>query len=122
MEHEFRRFRMTKLDVGSTPSLPASGPGSTKAWGCKRINPRPQSCLCPTTSGCPSKRRRRQAFALAGHGLQDSHIAYDFPLSFKNLGELKIFGAAIGKIWVKSGSLGQRHEIVWEKQIFVYQK
>ena len=39
---------MTKLDAGLTTSLPASDPGSTAAWGNKRINPRLQSCLCLT--------------------------------------------------------------------------
>ena len=36
---------MTKLDAGLITPLPASDPGSTAAWGSKRINPRPQSCL-----------------------------------------------------------------------------
>ena len=35
-------------------SLPASDPGSAAVWGSKRINPRPQSCLCLTWSGYPS--------------------------------------------------------------------
>ena len=35
-------------------SLPASDPGSAAVWGSKRINPRPQSCLCLAWSGCPS--------------------------------------------------------------------
>ena len=51
---------LTVLDASLTTSLPASDPGSTTACGSKRINPRPQSCLCLTWSGCPSKRRRRQ--------------------------------------------------------------
>ena len=34
--------------------LPASDPGSAAVWGSKRINPRPQSCLCLAWSGCPS--------------------------------------------------------------------
>ena len=34
-------------------SLPVSDPGSAAAWGSKRINPRPQSCLCLTWSGYP---------------------------------------------------------------------
>ena len=29
-------------------------PGSAAVWGSKRINPRPQSCLCLAWSGCPS--------------------------------------------------------------------
>ena len=29
-------------------------PGSAAVWGSKRINPRPQSCLCLTWSGYPS--------------------------------------------------------------------
>ena len=45
---------MTKLDAGLMTSLPASDLGSTAVWGSKRINPRPQSCLCLTWSGCPS--------------------------------------------------------------------
>ena len=45
-----------------TTSLPASDPGSTVAWGSKRINPRSQSCLCLTWSGCPSKQRRRENY------------------------------------------------------------
>ena len=51
MEHEVRWFWMTKLDAGLMTSLPASDPGSTVVWGSKRINPRPQSCLCLTWSG-----------------------------------------------------------------------
>ena len=35
-------------------SLPASDPGSAVVWGNKRINPRPQSCLCLAWSGCLS--------------------------------------------------------------------
>ena len=35
-------------------SLPASDPGSAAVWGSKRINPRPQSCLCLAWSGFPS--------------------------------------------------------------------
>ena len=34
-------------------SLPASDSGSAAVWGSKRINPRPQSCLCLTRSGYP---------------------------------------------------------------------
>ena len=45
---------MTKLDAGLMTSLPASDPGSTAVWGSKRINPRPQSCLCLAWSGYPS--------------------------------------------------------------------
>ena len=45
---------MTKLDAGLMTSLPASVPGSAAVWGSKRINPRPQSCLCLAWSGCPS--------------------------------------------------------------------
>ena len=40
-----------KLDAGLMTSLPASDPGSAAFWGSKRINPRPQSCLCLTCSG-----------------------------------------------------------------------
>ena len=35
-------------------SLPAFDPGSAAVWGSKRINPRPQSCLCLAWSGYPS--------------------------------------------------------------------
>ena len=35
-----------KLDAGLMTSLPAFDPGSAAVWGSKRINPRPQSCLC----------------------------------------------------------------------------
>ena len=45
---------MTKLDTGLITSLPASDSGSAAVWGSKRINPRPQSCLCLTCSECPS--------------------------------------------------------------------
>ena len=41
-------------------SLPASDPGSAAVWGSKRINSRPQSCLCLTWSGYLFKRRRRR--------------------------------------------------------------
>ena len=44
---------LTKLDAGLMTSLPAFDPGSAAVWGSKRINPRPQSCLCLTWSGCP---------------------------------------------------------------------
>ena len=33
--------------------LPASDSGSTAVWSSKKINPRPQSCLYLTWSGCP---------------------------------------------------------------------
>ena len=42
------RFWITKLDAGLITSLPASDSGSAAVWGSKRINPRPQSCLCLT--------------------------------------------------------------------------
>ena len=45
---------MTKLDAGLITSLPASDPGSAAVWGSKRINSRPQFCLCLAWSGCPS--------------------------------------------------------------------
>ena len=48
------RFWMTKLDAGLITPLPASDSGSAAAWGSKRINPWPQSCLCLTWSGYPS--------------------------------------------------------------------
>ena len=47
-----------KPDAGLITPLPTSASGSTAAWGSKRINPRPQSCLCLTWSGYPFKRRR----------------------------------------------------------------
>ena len=43
-----------KLDAGLMTSLPAFDLGSTAVWGSKRINPRPQSCLCLVWSGYPS--------------------------------------------------------------------
>ena len=43
-----------ELDAGLMTSLPASDSGSAAIWGSKRINPRPQSCLCLTWSGYPS--------------------------------------------------------------------
>ena len=48
------RFWMTKLDAGLITPLPASDSGSAAVWVSRRINPRPQSCLCLTWSGCPS--------------------------------------------------------------------
>ena len=54
-KHEVWRFLMTKPDVGSTPSLLATEPGSTAGWDGKRISSHPQSCLSQTRSGCPSK-------------------------------------------------------------------
>ena len=41
-----------KPDAGLITSLPTFDPGSTAVWGSKRINSRPQSCLCPTWSRC----------------------------------------------------------------------
>ena len=43
-----------ELDAGLMTSLPAFDPGSAAVWGSKRINPRPQFCLCLAWSGCPS--------------------------------------------------------------------
>ena len=45
---------MTKPNAGLITSLPASDSGSVAVWGSKRVNPRPQSCLCLTWSGYPS--------------------------------------------------------------------
>ena len=45
---------MTKLDAGLITPVPASDSCSLAVWGSKRINFRPQSCLCLTWSGCPS--------------------------------------------------------------------
>ena len=47
-------------------SLPASDPGSAAVWGSKRINPRPQSCLCLAWSGCPSNDDDEQYVSCAG--------------------------------------------------------
>ena len=47
-------FWMTKLDAGLITPLPACDSGSAAVWGSKRINPRPQSCLCLPWSGWPS--------------------------------------------------------------------
>ena len=41
-----------KLDAGLIIPLPASNLCSAAGWDNKRINPRPQSCLCLTWSGC----------------------------------------------------------------------
>ena len=46
-------FWMTKLEAGLITPLPASDSGSAAFWGSKRINPRPQSCLCLTWNGYP---------------------------------------------------------------------
>ena len=54
ISHHFQSVFFMKLDAGLMTSLPASDPGSTAVWGSKRINPRPQSCLCLTWSGYPS--------------------------------------------------------------------
>ena len=43
---------MTKLDAGLITPLPAFDSGSAAAWGSKRKNLWPQSCLCLTWSGC----------------------------------------------------------------------
>ena len=43
-----------KLNAGLITPLPASDSGSATVWGSKKINPRPQSCLCLTWSGYPS--------------------------------------------------------------------
>ena len=51
---------ITKLNAGLTTSPPTSDSGSARAWSTKRINPRLQSCLCLTWSGCPCKRQRRR--------------------------------------------------------------
>ena len=45
---------MMKLDAGYITPLPASDSGSAAVWGSKRINPRPQFCLCLTWNGYPS--------------------------------------------------------------------
>ena len=43
------------FNAGLMTSLPASDSSSAAVWDSKRINPRPQSCLCLTWSGYPSK-------------------------------------------------------------------
>ena len=43
-----------ELDAGLITPLSASDSGNAAVWGSKRINPRPQSCLCLTWSGYPS--------------------------------------------------------------------
>ena len=50
---------MTKLNAGLMTSLTASDPESTAAWGSKRIDPPPKSCLCLTWRGCFSKQRQQ---------------------------------------------------------------
>ena len=54
MEHDVWRFWMTKLDAGLIIPLPAYDSDSAAVSGSKRVNPRPQSCLCLTWSGYPS--------------------------------------------------------------------
>ena len=63
MEHEVLRFCMTKPDSGLTPSLPATDPASTAAWGSKRINPRPSSvCVWPGVNGLPNDNKQALSF------------------------------------------------------------
>ena len=45
---------MIKHNAGLITPLPASDSGNVTVWGSKRINPRPQSCLCLTWSEYPS--------------------------------------------------------------------
>ena len=45
--------------ISDVKRFKASDPGSSAVWGSKRINPRPQSCLCLTWSEYLFKRRRR---------------------------------------------------------------
>ena len=42
------------INAGLMTSLPASDPGSAAVWGSKKINSRPQFCLCLAWNGCPS--------------------------------------------------------------------
>ena len=77
MEHEVYRFWMTKLDAGLMTSLPASDPSSAAVWGSKRINPRPQFCLCLTWSGCPSNDDDDEAKKKAGVAIVNLTAAYD---------------------------------------------
>ena len=42
--------------------------------------------------------------------------------SLKNLGKIRMFRAAIRKIWERLGRQGQPQKIIWAKQIFVHQK
>ena len=44
----------TKLYAGLITPLPTSDSGNAAVWDSKKINPRPQSCLCLTWSGYPS--------------------------------------------------------------------
>ena len=70
---------MTKLDAGLMTSLPASDPGSAAVWGSKRINPRPQSCLCLTWSGYRFKRRRRTDLNQQKHSYDAKKLNQLFP-------------------------------------------
>ena len=60
---------MTKLDAGLITPLPASDSGSATVRGSKKINPRPQSCLCLTWSGylCKGRQRRRLWYGLSNN-------------------------------------------------------
>ena len=50
-----RRLRIDdEFDAVLITSLPTTNSGSSAVWGSKRINPRPQSCLCLTWSRYPS--------------------------------------------------------------------
>ena len=60
---------MTKLDAGLMTSLPAPDPASASVWGSKRINPRPQSCLCLTWSGYPSNDEEEEEPTATKHAL-----------------------------------------------------
>ena len=76
MEHEVRQFWMIKLDAGLITPLPASDSGSAVVWGSKRINPRPQSCLCLTWSGYPLNNDDEQIYLLYQSNAKTNCVNY----------------------------------------------
>ena len=72
---------MTKLDAGSIISLPTSDSGSAAVWGSKRINPRPQFCLCVTWSGYPSNDKKEDKIKF---GLSTTNVEIEKNISMKN--------------------------------------
>ena len=72
---------MTKLDAGLITSLPTSDPGSAAVWGSKRINPRPQFCLCLAWSGCPSNDNNNNNTSKNGIALSTSCSTVNLILS-----------------------------------------
>ena len=79
---------MTKLDAGLMTSLPAFDPGSAAVWGNKRINPRPQSCLCLAWSGYPSNDDDVELVTSNATSLMDKRVSC---IAIQGLGESSAF-------------------------------